>query len=264
MIGNKKISIKAIIPAHMASIRFPGKILLPFFGYPMIEHVRRRALLSKKVSDVYVATCDQKIADTVIAHGGKVILTGDHHCNGTSRVAEAVREIEASHVILLQGDEPLLLPSYVDSVIDAIANEPTGDAWNGTGPIETIEEIERHSFVKCAVAPDGHIMYCFRRGPSHAPIAQQQTYIRKILGIIAFRIDFLQKLVQFVPARTEISESIEQMRVIENGHRLISVPLEESLPSVNEPDEAEIVIEYMKNRAIQRALLLETFGIKLS
>ena len=87
----------------------------------MIEHVRRRALLSKKISDVYVATCDKKIADAVIAHGGKVILTDDHHLNGTSRVAEAVTEIDASHIILLQGDEPLLLPSYVDAVIDAIA-----------------------------------------------------------------------------------------------------------------------------------------------
>ena len=248
----------------MASIRFPEKILFPFFGYPMIEHVRRRALLSEKISDVYVATCDQKIADAVIAHGGKVILTGDHHCNGTSRVAEAVREIEASHIILLQGDEPLVLPSYVDSVADAIKHDPEGDAWNGTGPIDTIEEIERHSFVKCAVAPDDHIMFCFRRGPSHAPIDQQQTYTRKILGIIAFRKDFLQKLVQFAPARTEMSESIEQMRIIENGHRLISVPFDESLPSVNEPDEADIAIDYMKNKAIQRTLLSQTFGIELS
>ena len=114
MMGNKGVSVKAIIPGHLASIRFPGKILFPLFGYPMIEHVRRRALLSKKISDVYVATCDQKIADAVLSHGGKVILTGDHHRNGTSRVAEAVIEIEASHIILLQGDEPLLLPSYVD------------------------------------------------------------------------------------------------------------------------------------------------------
>ena len=248
----------------MASIRFPGKILFPFFGYPMIEHVRRRALLSEKISEVYVTTCDQKIADAVIAHGGKVILTGDYHRNGTSRVAEAVTEIEATHIILLQGDEPLLLPSYLDSVIDAIAKDPTDDAWNGTGPIETIEEVDRHSFVKCAVAPDEHIMYCFRRGPSHAPIEQQQTYIRKILGIIAFRKDFLQKLVEFAPARTEISESIEQMRIIENGHRLISVPFEESLPSVNEPNEADIVIEYMKNREIQKRILFQTFGVDLS
>ncbi|MEC7475691.1 MAG: NTP transferase domain-containing protein [Pseudomonadota bacterium] len=264
MTSNRDINITAIIPAHLASIRFPEKILFPFFGYPMIEHVRRRALLSEKISDVYVATCDQKIAEAVNAHGGKVILTGDHHRNGTSRVAEAVSEIEASHIILLQGDEPLLLPSYVDSVADAITHDPEGDAWNGTGPINTIEEIERHSFVKCAVAPDNHIMFCFRRGPSHAPIEQQQTFTRKILGIIAFRKDFLQKLVQFAPARTEMSDSIEQMRIIENGHRLISVPFDESLPSVNEPDEAEIAIDYMKNKAIQRMLLFRTFGIELS
>lgn len=260
---NKDISIKAIIPAHMASIRFPGKILLPFFGYPMIEHVRRRALLSEKINDVYVATCDQKIADAVTAHGGKVISTGDQHLNGTSRVAEAVEELEASHVVLLQGDEPLLLPTYLDSVIDAITKKPDGDAWNGTGPIESIEELDRHSFVKCAVSPEDHIMYCFRRGPSHAPIEQQQTYIRKILGIIAFRKDFLLKLVQFAPARTEISESIEQMRIIENGHKLISVPFDESLPSVNEPKEADIVMKHINENTTQKEIISKTFGIDL-
>jgi 3-deoxy-manno-octulosonate cytidylyltransferase (CMP-KDO synthetase) len=230
----------------------------------MIEHVRRRALMSEKIIDVYVATCDPQIAEAVTAHGGKVILTDDQHPNGTSRVAEAMQKIEASHIILLQGDEPLLMPSYVDTVIDAIAKEPACDAWNGTGPIEKIEEVDRHSFVKCAVAPDDHIMYCFRRGPSHAPIEQQQIYTRKILGIIAFRKEFLQNLVHYAPARTEISESIEQMRIIENGHRLISVPFAESLPSVNEPDEANIVVEYMRKNASQRALLFQTFGVELS
>lgn len=261
---DQNLSIKAVIPAHMDSIRFPGKILFPFFGYPMIEHVRRRALLSKKISEVYVATCDQKIADVVIAHGGKVILTGNWHRNGTSRVDEAVQKIDASHIILLQGDEPLLLPSYVDSVVDAIAKKPENDAWNGTGPIQTIEEIDRHSFVKCAVASDDRIMYCFRRGPSHAPIEQQRSYIRKILGIIAFRKDFLQKLVQFLPARTEISESIEQMRIIENGYRLTSVPFRESLPSVNEPHEITTVMELMDKKLIQRELLVKTFGVDFS
>ena len=263
MIYNKNMSIAAVIPAHMNSLRFPGKILFPFFGYPMIEHVRRRAILSCKIGNVFVATCDQKIADVVTAHGGEVILTSRHHHNGTSRVAEAVEGIEASHIILLQGDEPLLLPSYVDTMVDAIAREPTGDAWNGTGPVDSIEEIDRHSFVKCAVAPNDNIMYCFRRGPSHAPLEQQKSYIRKILGIIAFRKDFLHDLVHFAPARTEISESIEQMRIIENGHKLISVPFDESLPSVNEPDEADIVNNYMKQKAIQRTLLFQTFGLEL-
>ena len=101
----------------------------------MIEHVRRRAMMSERLEDVYVATCDEEIAAVVRDYGGKVIMTGDHHRNGTTRVEEAVRNIECSHVILLQGDEPLLLPSFIDTMIDAIASQPDGDAWNGTGPI---------------------------------------------------------------------------------------------------------------------------------
>ncbi len=259
----RDIRISAIIPAHLDSIRFPGKILYPFFGYPMIEHVRRRALLSEKIVDVFVTTCDAQIADVVTSNGGKVILTDNQHKNGTSRVAAAMQKIDASHVILLQGDEPLLLPSYVDTVFDAISKRPEIDAWNGTGPIAKIEEMDRHSFVKCAVASDGHIMFCFRRGPSHAPIEQQKTFIRKILGIIAFRREFLQQFVRFSPSKAEISDSIEQMRILENGYKLISVPFDESLPSVNEPGEADVVVNYMKSDPSQKALLFKTFGIEL-
>ena len=114
----------------MASIRFPGKILFPFFGHPMIEHVRRRALLSNKISDVIVATCDDDITNTVRSYDGKVIMTGDHHLNGTTRIAEAAADLDASHIILLQGDEPLLLPSFVDAIAEAIIADPGCDAWN--------------------------------------------------------------------------------------------------------------------------------------
>jgi 3-deoxy-manno-octulosonate cytidylyltransferase (CMP-KDO synthetase) len=257
------LNIVAIIPAHMASVRFPGKILFPFHGHPMIEHVRRRALLSDKISDVIVATCDDEIADVVRDYGGKVVLTGDHHRNGTTRIAEAALEIDASHVILLQGDEPLLLPSFIDAMADAINAEPEGDAWNGTGPINSLDEADRHSFVKCAITSDNRIMYCFRRNPSYADFNQMQQYMRKILGIIAFRKTFLEKLVGLPQCRTEIFESIEQMRIIETGHTLRSVVLEESLPSVNEPDEAEIVKEYYRNNKLQQGLLKQTFGISI-
>lgn len=255
--------IIAVIPAHMASVRFPGKILYPFFDYPMIEHVRRRALLSKQIIDVIVATCDKDIAQTVESYGGKVIMTGDHHRNGTTRIAEAVQDIDCSHVILLQGDEPLMKPSYVDDMAAAIAANPNGDAWNGTGPLETPEDTDRHSFVKCATAPDGRILYCFRRGPSYAEFSDQQNYIRKILGVIAFRKGFLNELVALPPARTEVLESIEQMRIIENGYSIQSVPFNESLPSVNEPSEANIVIDYIKNNPEQQELLQQTFRVSI-
>lgn len=249
------MKIVAVIPAHLASVRFPRKILFPFFGVPMIEHVRRRALLCGGLSDVIVATCDEEIASTVRGFGGSVIMTSNTHTNGTSRVAEAVAQIECTHVVLLQGDEPLLLPRHVDVFVKAMRENPSGDAWNATGPIEQPEELDRHSFVKCAVSPAGRVMYCFRRTPCYSDFSVQKTFVRKILGIIAYRKDFLQALNTMPPGFVEKAEFIEQMRIIENGFSLFSVPVTPSLPSVNEPGEAGIVIDYIETRPEQKELL---------
>lgn len=249
------MKIVAIIPAHLASVRFPGKILFPFHGLPMIEHVRRRALLSKAVSDVYVATCDKEIADVVSGYGGDVIMTANTHINGATRVAEAIKDVDCTHVMLLQGDEPLLLPRHIDIFSEAIAAEPGGDAWNATGPIEQEEELDRHSFVKCAVSLSNHIMYCFRRVPCYSSFELQRTFIRKILGIIAYRKDFLLQLTTLPMSPIEQAEFIEQMRIIENGYAIKSIPVEPSLPSVNEPEEADIVLKYISSNAEQKALL---------
>ena len=249
------MKIVAVIPAHLASVRFPRKILFPFHGLPMIEHVRRRALLSDNVSDVYVATCDEEIAETVTGFGGKVIMTSNSHKNGTTRVAEAVKDVECSHVILLQGDEPLLLPRHLDVLAQAIAAEPEGDAWNATGPIEHEEELDRHSFVKCAVSESSRILFCFRRSPFFSAYDVQHYFVRKILGIIAYRKEFLLRLTVLPASPIEQAEFIEQMRIIENGYSLRSIPVSPSLPSVNEPDEAELVLNYIQHNTEQRALL---------
>lgn len=253
------IKIIAVIPAHMASVRFPGKILFPFFGRPMIEHVRRRALLADGIADVYVATCDDDIAAVVKGYGGKVIMTGDYHRNGTTRVAEAVAAIDCSHVLLLQGDEPLLLPRYVSTMVAAIYENPLGDAWNGTAPLDNAEESDKHSFVKCAIGQAKQIMYCFRRGPSFADFDKQQLFIQKIMGIIAYRKDFLMKIVDLPQTPVETYDFIEQMRIIEHGYRLLAVPLAHALPSVNEPEEGDIIIDYLNGNEEQSRLLRQIF-----
>jgi 3-deoxy-manno-octulosonate cytidylyltransferase (CMP-KDO synthetase) len=249
------MKIVAIIPAHMASVRFPGKILFDFHGLPMIEHVRRRALLSASISEVYVATCDDQIASVMESYGGKVIRTANTHTNGTSRIAEAVEDIDCTHVILLQGDEPLLLPRHLDQMSEAIKNNPNGNAWNATGPIDNREELDKHSFVKCSTNPDNRIMYCFRRSPGYSSFEIQQTYIRKILGLIAFEKEFLLKLTSLPSSIVETYEFIEQMRILENGFNFLSVPVSPSLPSVNEPSDADVVLEYIKNNKEQAVLL---------
>lgn len=252
--------IAAIIPSHLASSRFPRKILHPIHGLPMIEHVRRRALLAAGLAAVVVATCDQEIADAVQAGGGKVVMTADTHVNGTSRIAEAVAQIDCTHVILLQGDEPLLLPRHVEAMVAAIQGNPDGDAWNATAPITAPEEMDRHSFVKCSIGSDGRILYGFRRSPSAASFQDQIAYIRKVLGIIAFRREALIAISAVPVSVVERYESIEQMRIVESGRRLYSVPVAESLPSVNEPHEADIVLEYIRSTPEQKQLLERIVG----
>lgn len=254
------MKIIAIIPAHLASVRFPRKILFEFHGVPMIEHVRRRALLTKEVEDVYVATCDDEIANCIKSYGGKVIMTSNTHTNGTSRIAEAVKDIDCTHVILLQGDEPLLLPRHLEQLCGAIKAMPDGDAWNATGPLEKPEELDRHSFVKCVVAEDDKVLFCFRRTPFFSEFEKQQKMVRKILGLIAFRKQFLLELSALPQAMIETVEFIEQMRIIENGFKLHSVPVAPSLPSVNEPSEANIVIDFSKSNPEQIELLQKTLG----
>ena len=256
-------SVVAVIPARMASSRFPDKILYPFFNVPMIEHVRRRASLSENISEVIVATCDEEIADVIRQFGGQVIMTSFDHVNGTTRMAEALQGFDYTHAILLNGDEPLVKPSHIDLMVQAIHAKPEEDAWNGVGNLENEEELDKHSFVKCSVAADGRILYCFRRSPSFAEFPSQEKYIKKVLGVIGFKKSCLQRLTKLPAAVTETTESIEQMRLIENNISLHSVLFDESLPSVNEPHEAEIVLNYILNNSEQKRLLFETIGIRV-
>ena len=255
MSKDEKTKIVAVIPAHLDSIRFPKKILYSFHNLPMVEHVRRRAMLCDTISKVLVATCDEEIADQVRKYGGKVVMTSDQHLTGTTRVAEAVEQIDCTHILILQGDEPLLLPQHLDLIVSHLVAEPGIDAWNVTGPINKSEELDKHSFVKCAVTEQSRIIYCFRRSPSHSDTDQQKSYIRKILGINAFRKSALMKLADLKPTRIEKAEFIEQMRIIEKGYNFRSVPVDYSTPSVNEPNDTIAILETLKNDRQQAALL---------
>ena len=256
------MKIVAVIPARLASSRFPRKVLYKFHGLPMVEHVRRRALLSQAVTDVFVATPDQEIADVIRKYGGKVIQTSDKHLNGTTRVAEAIAGIDCSHVLLLQGDEPLLLPRHLDAFSHAIELNPRGDAWNATSPIEGIDELDRHSFVKCILSSSNRILFCYRRSPCFSDFNMQLHFVHKMLGIMAFRKDFLVQLSTLPVSAIEVAESIEQLRIIEHGQHLQSVIIEPSLPSVNTPQELKVVESMLDVDAEQRAMLAHILTMK--
>ena len=251
----QKPKIVIIIPAHMNSVRFPGKILHTIYGLPMIEHVRRRAKLSKNIDNVYVATCDSDIQRVVEGFGGNIIFTSNTHKNGTSRAAEAIKSIDCSHVILIQGDEPLILPEFIDQLVELINENPDINVWNATGPIENEIELNKHSFVKCAVSESNKILYCFRKSPAFSKIKIQKKYIRKILGIIAFKKQTIMHYPNLSESVIEKSEYIEQIRLIANNIDLYSFELPYSLPSVNEPNEVEEVYRYIEKNNVQKIIL---------
>lgn len=221
----------------------------------MIEHVRRRALLCKELDGVYVATCDKEIADVITGYGGNVIITSDKHRTGTDRVAEAVAPIDCTHVIVLQGDEPLLLPEDLKEFIRGIETTSEANAWNATGPIEKFEDLDMKSIVKCVVAPSGRILLGFRRTPCFSSFEIQTKFVRKILGLIAFRKEFVIEIAKSMPASYESAEFIEQSRIFENDYHLQSIAVMRSYPSVNEPDEVELVKEYLENDLFQKNIL---------
>jgi 3-deoxy-manno-octulosonate cytidylyltransferase (CMP-KDO synthetase) len=251
------MKIAAVIPARLASSRFPRKVLLPIEGLPMVEHVRRRALLCEGLSEVVVATCDTEVADMVASHGGRAVMTADTHQNGTTRVAEAIAAIDCTHVILLQGDEPLMLPRHVQALAAAMRTQPDVPAWNLVAAVGEADEMDRHSFVKCAVAQPDRILYCFRRSPYFSHFSQHREYARKMLGIIAYRRDFLLQLTALPSSPAEKAESIEQMRILENGFPFHFVEVAPSLPSINEQYELNEVLVSLQCDAEQQALLVK-------
>ena len=182
-----------LIPSRLSAQRLPGKPLLKINNLPIISHVVKRGQ-ETGLGDVIVCAEDSEIVSAVEKNGGKAILTGNHHKNGTSRVSEAIEKIDCTHVILLQGDEPLLLPEHVNNLMTAISRNPSGSAWNATGEINNNSELKRHSFVKCMIGVENKILACFRKSPCFSSIKKQKLFIRKILGIIAYNKEFLLKI----------------------------------------------------------------------
>jgi len=217
--SEKKVA--AIVPARMASSRFPGKPLAGILGLPMIEHVRRRAALSDLVDDVYVATCDEEIREAVEAGGGRVIMTADTHQRGTDRVEEAASKLEADIVVNVQGDEPALLPDVIGAVVQPLIERDDVLCTNIVYPI-TEAELDDINAVKVVLDQSRHIMY-FSRSPIPHFKANDNYPLYVQAGIIAFRKEFLHRYSRLTPTPLEKAESVDMLRVLEHGYKILAV-----------------------------------------
>ena len=206
------------IPARYGSTRLPGKPLLPIAGRPMIEHVYTRVARARGLDRVVVLTDDERIARAVEAFGGDCEMTPDDCASGTDRIAWAARRWDAaatSGIINVQGDEPLIDPEEISRIAEHLAS-------NRQDPVVTLatpaapEEMGNPNAVKVVLARDGAALY-FSRSPVPYPRQAGGFAPLKHLGIYGYQRDALLRLAGLPPSPLERSESLEQLRALENG-----------------------------------------------
>ena len=242
------MKVIAVVPARMASTRFPGKPLADILGLPMIEHVRRRLLLSHEINDVIVATCDQEILDLVQSYGGQAIMTSDQHERCTDRVAEAVEAINADVVINVQGDEPLVNPGMIGPLLEPLKKEKELLCTNLMTKIETNVEFNNPNVIKIVCDPQGNAIY-FSRESIPSPLKAGELNYNKFkqLGIIAFRNDFLKHFTKLPPTPLEQVESVDMMRAVEHGYKVRMVMSNFKGIGVDTPNDLEQAKALMEN-----------------
>ena len=250
----KEIKIVILIPAHLASNRFKKKIMYKLYGLPMIEHVRRRALDCGLTENIIVASGDREILETVKYYGGQVKQTYREHLNGTSRVAEAVEDINCTHVIVIQGDEPLIQKEHLKKLTTAINRNPDIDSWNSISDLNSEKELNDINIVKAALNEEGQIIYFFRKSPSYAEFLNQTKYIKKVQGLIAYKKNVLLEISNSSLPVIEKYESIEQLRIILKGFKIFSVKQNNQVPSINTKEDLKEFYEYMDKNPNQYKL----------
>ncbi len=209
----------AVIPARYASVRFPGKALAEVGGKPLIQHVWEQARQLQTVTEIVVATDDERIARAVTGFGGKAVMTSAEAPSGTDRVAEAVRGWAVDLVVNLQGDEPVFDVKAVDELVRVMGEDATIPMGTLAHPIGTEDEHRDPNKVKVVLDQGGFALY-FTRAP--IPFARRLGLVAPLrhLGLYVFRAAFLQRYAALAPTPLEQTEALEQLRALEHRVRL--------------------------------------------
>ena len=242
------MKIVCVIPARMASSRFPGKPIALICGRSMIEHVYWRCLMCKTLDEVYIATCDQEIAEVTQKFGGRVVMTSSLHQRASDRVAEVAQNMEADIFLLVQGDEPMIVPDMIDLALKPLLQDQTVLCSNLAAPIRSVEEFDDRNTIKVVMAQNGDALY-FSREPiptrQGLPFGQIPAY--KQVCVIPFRRDFLLQYTALEPTPLEQAESIDMLRALEHGYPIRMVKSDYITQSVDTPEDLARVEALMRN-----------------
>ena len=255
------MNIIGIIPARMGSSRFPGKPLANIHGIPMIGHVYFRSKLANILDEVYVATCDQEIIDYIKSIDGKAIMTDTSHERASDRTSEALNIIESRTeqkidiIVMLQGDEPMILPEMIDAAVQPLLDDQSVTVSNLMANIKNIEEWKDPNEVKVVVDKQNFAIYFSREPiPSTKKYSSEITAYKQVC-VIPFTRDCLINYTRLAPTPLEIIESVDMNRFIENGIKIKMIETDNNTIAVDTPQDLANVERLMKNDSLIKTYL---------
>ncbi|RXJ74685.1 3-deoxy-manno-octulosonate cytidylyltransferase [Veronia nyctiphanis] len=233
-------SYAVVIPARYKSSRFPGKPLVDICGKPMIQHVWERCCTAVERKNVYVATDDTRIQKIVQGFGGQVVMTSSDCLTGTDRLAEANLQLNRDFIVNVQGDEPLVNPNDIHTVIDSFLS--TGNVTNAMCPIVSEAEFNSLTVPKVTFSQSAKLLYMSRAG---IPLTKDGRYKfgYKQVCIYAFSKEHLEFFSEYkVKSELEEVEDIEILRFLENDFTVSMVEVKSGALAVDVPSDVDVVI----------------------
>lgn len=236
-----------IIPARYASVRFPGKVLAAIGGKPMIQHVWEKAQAAQELDDVLIACDHPDVFRAGMQFGAKVVMTNPAHPSGTDRIAEAAQELEFDIIVNIQGDEPFIDPKTINDLTLLLKNDAACPMGTVIKAIADEQEFNNPNVVKCVVDQQGYALY-FSRSPipynrNGGPYPMQRY---KHLGLYAYRKEFLMAYKTWSKSTLESTEQLEQLRVLDKGHRIKTALTAYESIAVDVPDDLRKAEAWLK------------------
>lgn len=227
----------------MGSSRFPGKPLALVHDVPMVGHVAFRTAMSKTLQATYVATCDTIIESYCKGAGLNCVMTGTHHVRCSTRTAEALLKIEAETgkiadiVVMVQGDEPMVMPEMIDAAVAPMLEDQSINVVNLMATMDSIEEFEDPNEVKVVVDRNNNALYFSREPIPSRKKGSLTVPMQKQVCVIPFRRDYLLRFNEMEESPLEIYESVDMMRILEYGEKVRMVPTNYKTWSVDTPED---------------------------
>jgi len=244
-----------IIPARWASIRFPGKPLHPIAGKALLQRVWEQCRRARKLDHLIIATDDFRIAEAAFHWGAEVALTSRKHSSGTDRIAEvAAKAKQFAHIINIQGDEPMIDPKLIDRLVRELQRDPKLEMITAAHPFADSREVDSPHQVKVVLNRAGEALYFSRAaipasrndrvrtpGQSKRRLGDRPSLFLRHQGIYGYTRDLLLRFVHWKPSPLERTESLEQLRALENGVRIKVVMTASGSPGVDTPEDARMI-----------------------